>query len=99
MNIEADIFIRNPSYALVPGCLFLCVGLLLAPSAKRIGTSVHISFFAVGALWTFYAFYEYLMGRLGMNIRADIFLIYPLLAGCSLAAAVHAILAPRKREE
>ncbi len=96
MSIQLDIFVRHPGYALIPGCFFLCVGFLLSPSARKVGTTAHRTSTAVGVIWIIYSFYEFLMGTFRMNIRADLGFIYPLLGIVSVAAALHLSLFPNK---
>jgi len=82
------IFIASPWLALLPAALFLALYRL---SRRRVAA-------LAGVAWLAYACYEYSIHRRWLcsgecDIRADLLLLYPLLALVSAAAIVAALLA------
>lgn len=80
------IIVGFPFLALVPGLVFLVLGLRTGSRVAR----------AVGVVWCLYCLYEYGMKARVLcsgecNIRVDLVLLYPILIGWSLAAIVSVV--------
>ena len=79
-----DFFITNPEYSILIGTIFAFL------SWFSYSKGVDAYFFSITlVLWIIYYIWEISLVGSGMNIRIDLFLIYPILFIVSIASIVH----------
>ena len=81
-----DFFVWHPGRIAIVAGAFLLMFVAFAVLGRFNRRLRSWPFFAAAMLWTLYAFWEWFALEKKWNIRVDLFLIYPVLSGASIAA-------------